>query len=398
MKKILILNGSFCETPLIKKTKEMGYYVITTGNAPDLEGHAFADEYIPGDYSNKDLMLELVKTKQIDGIIGCANDFGTISAAYVAEKMGWPGHDTYENTLLLHHKDRFKKYCAEHDIPSVQSKVFTVKQELLEYVKNCAYPIIIKANDLTGGKGIRRADSYEEAVSAAEYSFSASRDKRILVEPFIIGTQHAIDVFIVKGKIVAITGCNCYSNVNPYLIQTETYPSDFLEVDKGPICELVLKMAKELNLADGVLTVQYMRSNEKLYVIEVMRRLTGNLSFTLYEKATGFPWYEGYIRSSLGLDCSGLKAQEPTGRYCGHHGIFARQNGIIVKYDIPEEVKNHVYEFVELMKPGDKIEDYKIQRIASFFYTYDTKEELEENAKSFYNRIVVEMREEQNDE
>ena len=393
MKKILILNGSFCETPLIKKTKEMGYYVITTGNAPKLEGHAFADEYIPGDYSNKEQMLELVKENKIDGIIGCANDFGTISAAYVAEKMGWAGHDTLKNTLLLHHKDKFKKYCAEHNIPSVQSKVFTDKQELLNYVKTCDYPIIIKANDLTGGKGIRRADTYEEAIDAAEYSFSASRDKKILVEPFIIGTQHAIDVFIVKGKIVALTGCNCYSNVNPYLIQTETYPSDFLEEDKEGICKVVLEIVKDLKLVDGVFTVQYMRSQEKFYIIEVMRRLTGNLSFSLYEKATGFPWYEGYIKSSLGLDCSTLQSQVPTGRFCGHHGIFARENGIIVKYDIPKTVRNHIYEFIELMKPGEEIEDYKIQRIASFFYTYDTKEEMEKNAQSFYNDIVVEMKE-----
>ena len=33
-KKILVLNGSFCETPVIKKLKEMVYYVVTSGNAP----------------------------------------------------------------------------------------------------------------------------------------------------------------------------------------------------------------------------------------------------------------------------------------------------------------------------------------------------------------------------
>ena len=36
MKKVLILNGSFCEVPIIKKAKELGYYVVTTGNMPNL--------------------------------------------------------------------------------------------------------------------------------------------------------------------------------------------------------------------------------------------------------------------------------------------------------------------------------------------------------------------------
>ena len=49
MKKVLVLNGSFCEKPIIEKAKEMGYYVVTTGNAPNLIGNQSADEYIPCD-------------------------------------------------------------------------------------------------------------------------------------------------------------------------------------------------------------------------------------------------------------------------------------------------------------------------------------------------------------
>lgn len=391
MKKVLILNGSFCEVPLIKKTKEMGYYVYTTGNMPDLEGHRYADEYIPEDYSDKEKILKLVKKHNIDGIIGCANDFGAITAAYVSEQMRWSGHDTYENTLLLHHKDLFKKYCIANNIPSVRSEVFTNEEELFSYVQTCEYPIIIKANDLTGGKGIRRANNYEEAVQAAKYAFSVSRDKQILVEPFVIGTQHAIDAFIANGKIIATTGCNCYSYVNPYLIQTETYPSDYLIEDEEPICKIILDMVHKLKLADGVFTVQYMRQGDCFYIIEVMRRLTGNLSFTLYEKATGFPWYEGFIRSSLGMDCKNLESDGTKGHYCGHHGIFARNNGIIKSYQVPEEILKHVYEFVELMKPGEKVTNYQLERIASIFYTYETKEEMDKDAKEFYDKIVVNM-------
>lgn len=73
----------------MKELKEMGYYVVTSGNAPNLEGHAFADEYIAADYSDKELMLNLVIEHQIDGIISCANDFGTITVAYIAKQMVW---------------------------------------------------------------------------------------------------------------------------------------------------------------------------------------------------------------------------------------------------------------------------------------------------------------------
>ena len=59
MKRLLILNGSFSEITLIQAAKKLGYYVITSGNNPQLIGHKYADEYIPADYSDKEAVLQL---------------------------------------------------------------------------------------------------------------------------------------------------------------------------------------------------------------------------------------------------------------------------------------------------------------------------------------------------
>ena len=79
--KVLILNGSFSELTIINEAKKMGYYVVTTGNMPDLIGHKYADEYIPADYSDKEKVLQIVKENKIDHVISCANDFGVLTAA-----------------------------------------------------------------------------------------------------------------------------------------------------------------------------------------------------------------------------------------------------------------------------------------------------------------------------
>ena len=239
MERLLILNGSFCEQPIITKAKEMGYYVVTTGNAPQLMGHAYADEYIPADYSDKDAILKLVKDNNIDKIVSCANDFGVLTAAYVAEKMGWKGHDTYENAVLLHHKDKFKDYCYTHNIPSPHSVVFSDMEEALKYVKTAQYPIIVKANDLTGGKGIKKAENYEEALTALEYAFERSRDKHIVIEPYLIGTQHTIVTFIANKEIISSVSCNCYSPINPYLIQSETFPADNIDEVQSELHDII---------------------------------------------------------------------------------------------------------------------------------------------------------------
>ena len=65
MKKLLMLNGSHSEISMIEAAKALGYYVITTGNNPNLIGHKYANEYIFGDYSDKEAMLKLAQKEKI---------------------------------------------------------------------------------------------------------------------------------------------------------------------------------------------------------------------------------------------------------------------------------------------------------------------------------------------
>lgn len=391
--KVLILNGSLSEIPVIKTAKEMGYYVITSGNAPDLIGHAYADEYIPADYSNCERILEIVKENNISRIISCANDFGAITAAYVAEKMGWPGHDTYENTVLLHQKDRFKQFFYENGIRSPHSIPFTDEDEALEYAKTAEYPIIAKAVDLTGGKGIHKAENYAEAETAIAEAFSRSRIKHIVIEPYIVGMQESIDTFVVNKKVVAFVTNNAYSPINPYLIQTEVLPSDNQELLKDELCGIIEFICEKLDLVDGVFTLQYIVKDGKPYVIELMRRLLGNQFLTVATKVSGFPWHEALVRAELGLDCSLLKADIPEAKNVGHHGIMARRNGKIKRVTIDPEIEEHIFQRIDILQPGEMLNDYMNERVAYIYYAYDNRKEIIDVATHLNERIKIEFEE-----
>ena len=82
--KVLVLNGSFCEIPLIESLHKLGYYVVTTGNAPHLIGHSYADEYIPADYSNKELILKLVKEEDPKAFITVGSVMGVYGQGFDA--------------------------------------------------------------------------------------------------------------------------------------------------------------------------------------------------------------------------------------------------------------------------------------------------------------------------
>jgi biotin carboxylase len=392
MKKILILNGSFCEEPIIKKAKKMGYYVVTTGNAPELVGHKSADEYIPCDYSDKERVLELVKANNIEGVISCANDFGVLTAAYVAEQMGWKGHDTYENAVLMHHKDKFKEYCREKGIPSPLSSVFTDIDAAKLALRDMEYPVIVKANDLTGGKGINRANNVEEAEKALEIAFSMSRDKHIVVEPYIVGTQHSICVFLMNKKVAVSSSCQCYSFKNPYLIQAETFPSREISGEiKKELEQIIENMAADLNLVDGILNLQLIIRDGKPYIIEMMRRCFGNEALLPYEMVTGFDWNEAYIKAALGRDCSDVAAKGAIRQYCGHFGIMPERNGKLKSCIIDPEIERHLFKKRVMIENGEEVTNYLNERIAYLYYEYDNTEDMNADVLTFNDRIKIEI-------
>ena len=392
MKKILVLNGTISEIPIIKKAQEMGYYVVTSGNMPNLPGHRVADEYIAEDYSDVDAILRLVKENEIGGIVSCANDFGSITASYVGEKMGWTGHDTYENALLMHHKDLFKEYCYKKNIPSPRSIIFDDLNKAIDYCSECEYPVIVKANDLTGGKGISRAGDKTEAIQAVKNAMRLSRDKKVLIEPFLEGVQQSIVVFLIDKKIAVLSNSNIYCMKNPYLVQAETYPATDFYLVEDQLRDIIETMALDLNLVDGIFSFQYIVRDNTPFILEMMRRSFGNETLLLADKRTAFPWEEAYIRAALGLDCSQLKAQGQVVQFCGHYGVMADENGILEDWELPADIEKRVFKKTVNMYSGDIITDHMNQKIAHIYFEYEDIETMNSDIIRYNDRIKVRVR------
>ena len=133
MKKLLMLNASMFEIPLIYAAKELGFYVITTGNNSSAPGHKAADEYTPFDYSDYDGMVNLAKKIGIDAISQGCSDNCALVAAYMGEKLGLKGHDTFENAKIIHRKDYFKKFVKDNGIKSPIAECFEDVNQALSY-------------------------------------------------------------------------------------------------------------------------------------------------------------------------------------------------------------------------------------------------------------------------
>ena len=91
------------------------------------------------------------------------------------------------------------------------------------------------------------------------------------------------------------------------------------------------------------------------------------------------------------MDCSGLKCGVPKAKYCGHHGIMATRNGIVKGYSIDPSIEKHIFQKIEMIKPGERLNDYMNERIAYIWYTYEDRDEMIQAAKSFNKLIKIEF-------
>lgn len=391
MKKVLLLCTSHNDLGLIRALRKLGYYIIATGNRENSPGECWVDKYIKADYSDKELILSIAKKEEIDAICPCCNDFGVYTASYVAEKMNLPGYDSYETTLTLHNKDKFKKFARENDILSPKTESFDTPQMALEYIKNMEFPLIIKPTDASAGNGINKVQNYDEAIEAVEEAFLKSRVKRIVVEPFIEGTQHGFCTFLVEQKVVACCTNNEYSILNPYRVEIDTYPADHWERVYHILIEQIEKIAKILNLQDGIFHLQYILKDGIPWIIEVMRRILGNMYSVPANMLTGIDWDYWEVRARCGLECKDFPQQVHQEGYFAYKAIMADSCGKIKRIMIPDEYKKYIYDQFLIHEVGDIITDNKKEPVGFLFMMFADAQQMKKVLIDEYRCDLVEM-------
>jgi len=387
-KKLLLLNGSHSEIPLIKAARKLGYYVITTGNNGSLVGHGYADEYHYADFSIKEDILALANELAIDRICACANDFGALSAAYVSEQLNLPGHDSYDVALTLHHKDKFKQFAQANHVTTPVATSFNHKHDALSTVFE--FPVMVKPVDLTGGKGISRVDDMDSYRSAVEHAFQLSPASRIVVEPFFEGTLHSFSTFVVDGQVVIHFSDNEYTARNPYLVSTSAAPAVNASKFVPDLVHEVENIASKLKLVNGIVHVQYLADESNFTILEVTRRCSGDLHPLPVSYALGIDWAEWIVRAEIGdIDFTPVSSVQ-TGFY-GRHCITACRSGVVRDVFIDDTIRENIIESVLWWSAGDEVVDYKNQRLGVVVLRYSSMQEMLDKTHRIDDLICVRL-------
>lgn len=390
-RRILITGGSHAELPVIKAARNRGDYVITTGMDKYGLGHKEANQYVYGDYSDKEFICQLAREQQVDAIVSGCNDFAYLSTAYACEQLGLPGHDTYETAMCIHHKNRFRNLTREFGIRTPEAISCRNLEEVLHACQRIGFPLMIKPIDLTGGKGVLLCYNRDDVCDAYMRARSFTREPVVIVEEYIQGSHHGASVLLKNEKVIFGFVDNEQYYLNPYLVSGACFPSDVPADVISILFRDIEKIAKQLQLTDGLFHTQFMVNEQsEPIMIDPCRRAPGDLYILLVKYATGVDYPMEILKAECGEELSDQydMVYHNIAREC----IMTGQNGKIREIEIDSGLKQNIIDSYIWAGEDTVVEDYFKFKAGILFFQCGSSEELYTEVARFHDLAVIRMK------
>ena len=317
-KKVLaIIGAGEGALPIISKAKEMGVTTVAYGRNDSLardQVDIFVEE------SNFDIhfIADSCRELQVNGVMP-SSELSTEVAARVAHEAGLLGNEVEHG---FGGKNKYFMRTKVSELPSVKQPSFQLYHEGMEPV----FPVVVKAVDACGKRGVSIAYNNEDLVSAVQLSKENSSDGSVLLEEYLRGGQeYSIECLSYgKGNHQVIQYTEKESAGPPHFVEIAHHqPANLSDTMKSRVDKAAWDILEVLGLNCGMAHLEIKIIDDEIYFIEVGARGGGDhISDTLTPLSTGFDYYKAAIECHLG--CYYFK---PAGqKYCAGIYFHSKQN------------------------------------------------------------------------
>ncbi|PPI88954.1 phosphoribosylamine--glycine ligase [Candidatus Pantoea edessiphila] len=110
-----------------------------------------------------------------------------------------------------------KKFLSRHNISSANYKYFTEIKPAISYINTIPLPIVIKADGITGGKGVIISTNIKEAENIVKNMIQGNlfgdAGKRIIIEEFLYGEEVSFIVMVDGKNILPLATSQDYKRI-----------------------------------------------------------------------------------------------------------------------------------------------------------------------------------------
>lgn len=305
MKKLMIMGAGIYQVPLIKAAKAMGLYTIVVSIPGNYPGFAIADKIYYENTVDYEKVLEIARAEQIDGILTAGTDVAVITIGKVCDELHLPGLSfeaakNASNKLLMK-----EKYEAAGVRTARFRKVKLDDMQMADRLSELRFPLIFKAVDTSGSRGIMRVDSADEFEAARANVAKYTRLDYYIVEEFIEGEEFGAQAFIKDNELQFILPHGDYvfhgdtgvpvGHFAPYDLGEEIIEDSKIQLTNA---------ARAMGLDNCAINADFILSDGKVYVLELGGRSGATCLAELVSIYYGFDYYEKMIQVALGEDVS----------------------------------------------------------------------------------------------
>lgn len=306
--------------------KEAGYEAIIVNNNP---------ETVSTDFSISDkLYFEPLTLEDVMHIIdlekpmGVVVQFGGQTAINLAAGLVERGvkilGTSLEDLDRAEDRDKFEQALTEMKIPMPKGKTALSVEEALKIAEDISYPVLVRPSYVLGGRAMEIVHKEEELLHYMQNAVKINPEHPVLIDRYLTGKEIEVDA-ICDGKDVVIPGI--MEHIERAGVHSgdsiAVYPPQSLSDEiKQKLITYTEKMAKGLNII-GLLNIQYVVSNNEVFVLEVNPRSSRTVPFL--SKITNVPMAKVATKVILGQT---LKKQGYT------TGLIPEKPGVYVKVPV----------------------------------------------------------------
>lgn len=344
-KKVLVLGSGpirigqgiefdYCSVHGVWSLKKEGYETIIVNNNPETVSTDF-------DIADK-LYFEPLTPEDVENIVDVEKPYGAIvqfggqtaiKLTKALTEMGVKILGTQE-VDMDRAEDRKEFDEALNNCGILRPKgstIFTV-EEAKNVANKLGYPVLVRPSYVLGGQGMAIAYDDKEIEEYINEINEIAQEHPILIDKYILGKEVEVDA-ICDGEDILIPG------IMEHLERAGVHSGDSISVyptqtlDKKYEKEIIMyteKIAKELNVI-GILNIQFIVSNDKVYIIEVNPRSSRTVPYI--SKVTNLPMIDVATEVILGKKLKDM----PYGT-----GLYKKSDYVCVKMPVFsfEKIKN----------------------------------------------------------
>ena len=273
MKKILILGAGVYQVPLIKRAKERGYYVMAASNSKIDNGTSFADEFLEIDTTDKLNLFKYSEEAGIDAVTTTGTDVAVPSIGFICDKLQLPGLSEY-TAYLATNKIAMKSKFIENNVPTPGFRAVKNPDDLYRYAKENGFPLVVKAPDSSGSKGLTIVAGFDELDHAFDTAMNVSRCGSVIVEEYLEGREFSTSIVVINGDVVECFIRNKKITKPPIKVTyCASCPADLPGNIQNEIYNICAHAVKSLNIKNAICETDLIITDEGAKIIELGARL-----------------------------------------------------------------------------------------------------------------------------